>query len=61
VALLQEPRSGDVVGMHVRLECPKQLEAELVDQRGIASRLVEYRVDEQRLTARRVGEQIRVC
>src|SRR5206468_12300935 len=34
--LLEEPRAGDVIGMHVRLERELELEAKLVDERGIA-------------------------
>jgi hypothetical protein len=46
--------------MHVRLERPGELEAELVDERGIAARLLEHRVDQQRLARRGVGEEIRI-
>ncbi len=43
------------------LERELELEAELVDQRGIAPRLVEHRVDQHRLARGRVGQEIRVC
>ena len=59
--LLEEPGTGDVVGMHVRLERELELEAELFEKRRIAARLLEHRVDQQRLARARVGEQIRVC
>ena len=59
--LAQQPRAGDMIGVHVSLEGPGELEAELVDERGVAPRLLEHRVDQQRLTRRGVGEKIRVC
>jgi hypothetical protein len=34
-----------VIGVHVGLERPGQLESQLVDQRGVAPRLLEYRID----------------
>ncbi len=59
-ALAQQPGGGDVVGVHVRLERPAQLEAQLLDERRVAPRLLEHRVDQQRLAAGGVGEQIGV-
>ena len=59
--LLEEPGAGDVVGMHVRLEGELELEAELLKKRRVAPRLLEHRVDQQRLARGRVGQKIRVC
>ena len=47
---------GDVVGVDVGLEHRHQLEAELVQELGVALVLLQHRIDEHRLA--RVGEQI---
>ena len=59
-AVLQQPRAGDVVRVHVRVERELEIEAELVDERRVAQRLVEHRIDQHRLAARRIAEQVRV-
>ena len=58
--LLEQPRAGDVIGVHVRVERRDELEAELVDQRGVAPRLLEDRIDQHRLAAAAIGQQVRV-
>src|SRR3954462_296786 len=58
--LAQEPRAGDVVGVHVRLERPLELEAELLDQRHVAARLLEHGIDQDRLARGRIGEEVGV-
>ena len=58
--LLVQPRAGDVVRVHVRLERPGELQAELRHQRRVASRLLEHRVDQHRLARARVREQVGV-
>ncbi len=59
-AMLEEPRAGDVIGMQVGVERELEVEAELVDQCRVAQRLVEDGVDQHRLAARGIGEQVRV-
>ena len=46
---LQQPPAGHMIGMNVRLERGDELEAELLDQRCVASRLLENRVDQEGL------------
>src|SRR5204863_7382923 len=57
--LLEEPRRGHMIGVHVGLERVLKLEPQLLDKRRVAPRLLEYRIDEHRFAARVVGEQIR--
>ena len=59
-ALLEKPRPGDVIGVHVRVERRNEFDVELLDQRGVALRLLEDRVDQDRLAAAAIGQQIRV-
>ena len=56
--LLEQPCAGDMVGVHVRLERELQAQAELLDQRRIAPRLLEHRVDEQRIARALIRQQI---
>jgi len=49
-----------VVGVLVGVEGVLQGEAELAQQRQIPLVLLEHGVDEQRLAAHRIGEQVRV-
>ena len=58
--LLQQPRTGDVIGVHVRFERGNERELELAQQRSVATRLFEYRIDENGLAAARIAEQIGV-
>jgi hypothetical protein len=44
--------------MHVRLERPAQPQPELLDERRIPPRLLEHRIDEDRLPA--VGQEVGV-
>ena len=57
----QQPGTCHVIGMHVRVERRDELQLELVDQRRIASRLLEHRIDQHRGFAAPIGEQIRIC
>jgi hypothetical protein len=43
------------------LDRPQELEAELIDEGGVAPGLLEHRVDQHRLARARVREKIRVC
>ena len=58
--MLQQPRAGDVIRVHVRIERRNKLQVELAHQRGVAPRLLEHRIDQHRLLASRVAEQIRI-
>ena len=49
---LQQPRAGHVIGVHVRLERGNELETQFGNERGIAPRLLEYRIDEHPPRAR---------
>ena len=48
---LEQPRAGDVIGVDVGLERRDELQPQLLDQRRIAPRLLEHRVDQHRLRA----------
>src|SRR5262245_33954182 len=47
-----------MVGVHMRLERQLEAHAELLDQRRVAPRLLEHRVDEQCITRGGVGQQV---
>ena len=59
--LLQQPGTGDVVGVQMRLQRPRQPKAQLLDERDVAPRLLEHRIDQHRLARRGVGEEVSVC
>ncbi len=59
--LLEHPGAGDVVGVQMRLQRPRQLEAQLLDERDVAPRLLEHRIDQHRLARRGIGEKVSVC
>ena len=59
--LLQQPGAGDVVGVQMRLQRPRQPEAQLLDQRDVAPRLLEHRIDQHRLARRGIGKEVGVC
>jgi hypothetical protein len=44
--LLQEPGAGDMIGMDMRVQSPKQFEPELADEGSVAPHLLEHRIDE---------------
>src|SRR5437867_7794193 len=58
--LLQQPSAGHVISMHVRVDGGDQLEVELAQQRGVAARLLEHRIDQHRVPRACVTDQIRV-
>ena len=58
--LVQEPGAGHMVGVDVGIQRPDQRETELADQRRVAPRLLEYRIDQQRLFRDAAAEQIGV-
>jgi hypothetical protein len=47
--------------VNVSFESVAQPQAELLDQRSVASRLLEYRIDENGLTAAAVRKQVGIC
>src|ERR1700758_3162633 len=49
-----------MIGMHVSFERVEQLDAQLVDQCGVAPDLLEHRVDNDASAAAAIGEQIGV-
>jgi hypothetical protein len=57
---LQQPRTGHVICMDMRVECRAQRDAELVNQRRVAGGLFENRIDEHRLFASAIGQQVRI-
>jgi hypothetical protein len=59
-APFEQRRAGDVVGMHVRFEREFELQAQFLDQRRVAPRVLEHRVDQHRLARERIGEQVGV-
>ena len=59
-ALAQEPCARHMVRMDVGLERHHEEQVDLADQRDIAPRLLEHRIDEHRLARARVGEHVRV-
>jgi hypothetical protein len=48
-ALLVQPCTRDVVRVHMRLDRPQQLQPKLLDERAVALRLLENRIDQHRL------------
>lgn len=58
--LAGEPRARHVVGVDVGLQRVQEPQAELANERCVAHVLLVHRVDEHRLTACFVGEQISV-
>ncbi len=59
-ALLQQPRGGDMVGMHMRLQRRCEREAEFAQQRAVTPHMLEHRIDQQRLAAVGVARQVGV-
>ena len=49
-----------MIGMHVRIERPYQVQLQLMHQRGVAAHLLENRIDQDRFAARTVAQQIRI-
>ena len=57
--LLEPAAAGDVVGVHVRVEGERECAAELADVLEVALDVLGDRVEDDRLLARRVGEDVR--
>ena len=49
-----------MVGMDMGFERIEQFQPQLVDQRRVAPHLLEHRIDDDRLAAFRIGQQIGV-
>jgi len=49
-----------MVGVHVGLQRPDELEPQLLEQSGVAPRLLEDRIDENRFPRSLIGEKIGV-
>jgi hypothetical protein len=58
--IAQQARPGDVIGVDMRLDRGNQLETQLLDQLRIARNLLAHRVDQYRLAAAFIGEQVAV-
>ena len=59
-ALLQQPGAGHVIGVDMGFEGRDQRQTQLADQRHVAPDLLEHRVDQHRLAARPITQQIGV-
>ena len=59
-ALAQRAEGGDVIGVQVGIEGIAHVELELLDQGEVALDLGEHRIDDDGVTRRVVGEQVRV-
>ena len=59
-ALLQQPGAGHVIGVDMGFQSGDELEAELAEERDIPPDLLEDGVDQDRLAARPIAEQIGV-
>src|SRR5690242_5441519 len=55
---LQQPGAGHMVGMDVGLQCPAKREAEFGDQCRVAPHLFEDRIDQYRLAAHTVPQEV---
>ena len=59
-ALLQQPGAGHMIGMDMGFERRDQPQTQLADQRHIPPDLLEHRVDQHRLTAWAIAQEIGV-
>lgn len=59
-SLAQQPRAGNVIGVHVGLEHVAKVEAEVVEQPQVAVDLLAHRIDERGVFAVLVGQQVGV-
>ena len=60
-ALLQEPRAGHMIGMHVSFEGEGEPQPELFDQRRVATHLLEHRIDDDRRSRIAICEEVGIC
>src|SRR5205807_58691 len=57
---LEKPGAGHVIGVNVRLERGDELQFQLADERGVAARLLENRIDQYGLARLDVADEIRI-
>src|SRR3546814_12119702 len=58
--LLEQPSGSDVVCMSMGVYRQHQLQAQFVDQCKVASHLIKYRINQQRLAVDFIGKQVGV-
>src|SRR5271155_152561 len=56
--LFQQPPAGHMIGMDVRFKGIGEAQAELFDQRRVASHLLDHRIEDDRRSAGAIGEQV---
>jgi hypothetical protein len=59
-ASLEQPSTGHVIGMNMSFQGRDQAEAKLIDKSRITTDLLEHRIDQHRLAAALIAEQIGV-
>ena len=59
-AVTQRAKTGDVIGVKVRIHCLHQIELEFLHQAQIAVHLLQHRIDNQRFSAAAAGQHIGV-
>ena len=55
---VHQPGAGDMIGVTMRVEHRDQMQVEFLDQRMVAEMLLEHGIDDYRLPALRVTEQV---